>query len=100
MFTLSKSYSDWTVSWVQQCLNDPNFPTPSANRQHRETLLKILTAYVDVFYSYRLSYDFILESKPVVQILKIILVNFHWRAVKRYQKITIHKTNVLLLFLF
>ncbi|CAF3635011.1 unnamed protein product [Rotaria socialis] len=44
LFTLSKTYFDWTICWVQQCLNDPNFPTPSASRHHRETLLKMLTA--------------------------------------------------------
>ncbi|CAF3182752.1 unnamed protein product [Rotaria sp. Silwood2] len=44
LFTLSKSYIDWTTSWIQQCLNNPNFPTSSAKRHHRETLLKVLTA--------------------------------------------------------
>ncbi|CAF3539923.1 unnamed protein product [Adineta steineri] len=44
LFTLSKSYLQWTTHWVQQCLNDPNFPTSSAKRQHREALLKILTS--------------------------------------------------------
>ncbi|CAF3591778.1 unnamed protein product [Rotaria sordida] len=44
LFTLSKSYLDWTTCWVRQCLNDPNFPSSSAKRHHRETLLKILTS--------------------------------------------------------
>ncbi|CAF3613583.1 unnamed protein product [Rotaria sp. Silwood1] len=44
LFTLSKSYIDWTTCWIQQCLNDPNFPTSSAKRHHRETLLKVVTS--------------------------------------------------------
>ncbi|UJR22249.1 hypothetical protein I4U23_025310 [Adineta vaga] len=44
LFTLSKTYIQWATHWVQQCLNDPNFPTPSAKRHHREALLKILSS--------------------------------------------------------
>ena len=44
LFTLSKSYIHWTTQWVQQCLNDPNFPTPAAKQQHREALMKILAS--------------------------------------------------------
>ncbi|CAF4433441.1 unnamed protein product, partial [Adineta steineri] len=44
LFPLSKSYLQWKTHWVQQCLNDPNFPALSAKRQHREALLKILTS--------------------------------------------------------
>ncbi|CAF4320057.1 unnamed protein product, partial [Rotaria sp. Silwood2] len=44
LFTLSKLYIDCTSNWVQQCLNDPNFPTPSPKRHHREALIKALTS--------------------------------------------------------
>lgn len=44
LFTLSKFYIDWTSAWVQQCLSDPNFPTPSPKRHHRDALIKALTA--------------------------------------------------------
>ncbi|CAF0734212.1 unnamed protein product [Adineta ricciae] len=44
LFSLSKLYIDWTSTWVQQCLNDPNFPTPSPKRHHREALIKALTS--------------------------------------------------------
>ena len=44
LYSLSKLYTDWTSNWVQQCLNDPNFPTPSPKRHHREALIKALTS--------------------------------------------------------
>ncbi|CAF0748655.1 unnamed protein product [Adineta ricciae] len=44
LFTLSKTYIQWATQWVQQCLNDPNFPSSSAKRHHREALLKILSS--------------------------------------------------------
>ncbi|CAF0722801.1 unnamed protein product [Didymodactylos carnosus] len=43
LFTLSKLYIDWAIKWVQQCLSDPNFPTPAATKEHREALIKALT---------------------------------------------------------
>lgn len=44
LFTLSKFYVDWTSNWVQQCLNDPNFPTPSPKRHHRDAFIKAITS--------------------------------------------------------
>ncbi|CAF3885766.1 unnamed protein product, partial [Rotaria magnacalcarata] len=44
LLTLTKFYIDSTVNWVQQCLNDPNFPTPSPKRHHREALIKALSS--------------------------------------------------------
>lgn len=92
LFTLSKSHLQWTIQWVQQCLNDPNFPTPAATRQHRETLLKIISAYVRHFSIPDDYEDFVLESEPIGRASKITSTNSLRRAASRFRKTIFLKT--------
>jgi hypothetical protein len=90
LFTLSKSYIDWTTRWVQQCLTDPNFPTPSAKQHHREVLMKIITSYVFFSIFYETNNELHLVNVQVVRILEIISKHSHRHVVKLYQRKILH----------